>query len=149
MTQILTSTWQRLLSIKKMASHCSSTSVTGWNGKGEGQVVVTQVSEAAIIFEETGIWKSAHGLELNFKNSFRWSFCKSFLALEHLRFGMNRPVFLFNLTPAGPTSLQSECAHLCGEDAYFATLDNEESQIQLKWRVAGPNKNEEIATHYW
>ena len=66
------------------------------------------------------------------------------LRLEHLRFGEDRPVYLFDLAPAGDRGWRSVSPHLCSEDCYAAVLLVRDNGILLRWSIDGPRKKETI-----
>ena len=101
-----------------------------------------------LIFHEQGVWTSEEGKEFDFKNSYRWTWNlgKSLISLEHLRHGPENPVFLFDLTPVSETHFETVHPYLCKNDTYLAALILTSEAIEFKWRILGPNKNEEI--HY-
>jgi hypothetical protein len=66
------------------------------------------------------------------------------ITLEHLRFGIKHPVYLFTLVPQDEKTLESQEPHICKEDSYFGKVRCDNHFIQLNWRVIGPKKNEEI-----
>jgi hypothetical protein len=111
---------------------------------------VQKKQDAQLVFYEKGSWLGLSEQEFNFRNVFRWSLNRidGMLTLEHLRFGVNNPVFLFHLIPAGPCYMESAHAHLCGQDTYFGQLEYKAGAIKLVWRILGPKKNEEITYIY-
>ena len=70
------------------------------------------------------------------------------MRLEHLRFGEDHPVYLFDLGPAGEREWRSVSPHLCGEDCYAAVLTVRDDGIVLRWSVDGPRKQEAIEYTY-
>ncbi|MEM8559552.1 MAG: DUF6314 family protein [Bacteroidota bacterium] len=128
-----------------------STSSTGWNGEGAGQVTVMHPSEETLGFEEAGSWVSGRGQTFPFHNVYRWTRLaepSSRLRLEHLRFGVERPVLLFDLAPETPILWRSVAPHVCGDDRYTARLDIEQDQLVLTWIIKGPAKAESIVYRY-
>jgi hypothetical protein len=87
---------------------------------------------------------------MTFSNTFRWTLDLSagMISLEHLRQGLNNPVFLFHLAPTGNEHLASVESHLCEEDVYLAQVAWDLHHIRLSWRVIGPQKNEEMEYYY-
>ena len=114
----------------------------GGKGFGTGRVEVQKAQDAQLIFQEKGTWQGLNDQEFVFRNVFRWSFNRidGLITLEHLRFGVNNPVFLFHLIPAGPDYLESAHAHLCGQDTYFGQLEFKAGVIKLIWRILGPKR---------
>ena len=140
--------WDRLKTVAQMTLHAKSRSkeITGWNGKGKGDVLVTKESETVLIFHERGSWDQ----NMSFSNTFRWTLDRGagMISLEHLRLGPSSPVFLFHLAPTGTNLLASVDSHLCEEDAYLAQVLWDRHAIRLSWRVIGPKKNEEMEYYY-
>ncbi len=68
--------------------------------------------------------------------------------LEHLRFGEDHPVYLFDLALAGEREWRSVSPHLCREDCYSAVLIVGDDNIVLRWSVNGPRKQETIEYVY-
>ncbi|NNM44282.1 MAG: winged helix-turn-helix transcriptional regulator [Chlamydiae bacterium] len=145
--------WKRLTTLKQLSFHAKSKSKeeTGWNGKGKAEILLTKESDNVLIFQEKGTWKAKDGNEMDFSNCFRWTLdpIMGRISLEHLRRGMNHPVFLFQLAPSGKHTLSSVDTHLCGRDAYFGQAFCDRKCIRLTWRVIGPKKNEEIEYCYY
>jgi hypothetical protein len=156
--KLLYAVWKALSEVKTLTfiakSDAYSKTEVGWNGQGRGTVVSTKEQDNVLIFYEKGSWKDRKGNVTDFSNVFRWSFDRltQVLALEHLRLGHDRPVFLFHLAPSGKQSLSSIDSHMCSEDAYFGQLVCNQHglrlSLRLTWRVIGPKKNEEIQTYY-
>lgn len=149
---LLHAVWKRLCKVKQLTFHATSKSSDegGWNGKGKGQVQVTKVNDNVLIFQEKGFWQDRNGQDIAFHNSFRWTLdaIGHTISLEHLRHGIDHPVFLFHLVPSTNQSLASLDSHLCEKDAYFGQIFCDRHTLRLHWRVIGPKKNEEIATYY-
>jgi hypothetical protein len=145
--------WDRLKTVQHLNLHAKSHSKqeTGWNGVGKGDVLVIKENETTLVFQERGAWQIREAQEIAFSNTFRWTLDRSagMISLEHLRLGPNAPVFLFHLTPTASHLLASVDSHLCEEDAYLAQVMWDQHRIQLRWRVIGPRKNEEMEYHYF
>jgi len=137
----LESFWQRLVKVKRVTIQTQS----GLEGFGEVVVVATP---GVLVFTEKGQWAYPRAQEVGFSNTLRWTFDRSsqMIALEHLRYGLNRPVFLFHLAPVGPNSLQSIDSHFCADDCYFGRIEIHDQRIRFLWRILGPHKNEVL--HY-
>ena len=139
--------WEKLKTVNRMAlcavSH--STTPTGWNGRGQGSILVIEPDENTLIFQERGSWEN--GIE--FSNTFRWTLDREEekISLEHLR--LEQPLFLFHLTPTGENQLTSIAPHLCKEDRYFAQALLDSDRIRLTWRVVGPKKDEHLEYDYF
>lgn len=145
--------WKRLSIVSQMTFRATTKSKDGggWNGQGKGEVSVVRDGDAALIFYEKGSWKDPQGHDIDFSNVFRWTLDRQrkVISLEHLRRGIDNPVFLFHLALDGPNTLSSIDSHLCAGDAYFGKVLSDPHNLKLKWRVIGPKKNEEIETHYF
>jgi hypothetical protein len=148
----LRNVWQRLSQVRRLFFHAESRSAenTGWNGVGEGSVVIQQPDDVTLLFQEQGSWKSVTGSRIRFSNVYRWTFddAGQTICLEHLRFGADNPVYLFDLIAAGEGELCSSSPHVCREDYYTAWMRCDPDMIHLHWTVTGPHKDEEIAYTY-
>lgn len=144
--------WERLQNVQQFTRHTKSASQqgNGWDGKGQGEVLINRVDEKTLVFHERGFWQMKQGQDISFSNVFRWTLDREagMISLEHLRHGSDQPVFLFHLAPAGNQLLASVESHLCEEDAYLATVPWDQYGIRLNWRVIGPKKNEEMEYCY-
>lgn len=149
----LSTFWKKLGEMKEVTFHAKSKAKNelGWNGKGKGEVIVTKEGDYVIIFTEKGSWLGQQGEEISFSNVFRWTLDKftGLISLEHLRRGLNQPVFLFHLVPKSKHSLSSVDSHLCEGDTYFGHIQFDRFSIRLNWRIIGPKKNEEIDYYYY
>lgn len=141
--------WQRISHITALRFAAHSAKESGWNGHGNGSVSVVQPDTNTIIFTETGKWQTDSGQTLDFNNVFKWSRGESAdaIRLEHLRYGPDNPVYLFDLTPQNEEIWQSITPHVCRDDLYSAIMILTEDQIELRWTIKGPNKDEDI--QYW
>jgi hypothetical protein len=101
-----------------------------------------------LLFHETGTWQPQGGSTLPFRNVFRWMQKGAVLQLEHLRFGPDAPVFLFDLTPHAEGNWRAAVPHLCRADQYDAHLTVQPGGIDLSWHITGPKKQERIAYQY-
>ena len=135
--------WQRLANIDRVSIQTQS----GLEGFGKVEVINKQDT---LIFSEKGHWVYPNAQEMDFSNILRWSIDRSsqLIALEHLRHGPNRPVFLFHLAPTGLKSLQSIDSHLCRDDCYFGRIELFDRRIRFLWRILGPRKNETLYHTY-
>jgi hypothetical protein len=120
----------------------------GWNGTGVGTVVVRLGGNGTMTFTESGTWRPEVGPQTRFTNVFRWMLAGDVLRLEHLRFGEDRPVYLFDLAPAGDREWRSVSPHLCKEDCYAGVLTICNDNIVLRWSIDGPWKREAIEYVY-
>jgi Family of unknown function (DUF6314) len=152
MQEVLLSVWERLGRVKELTFDARSKSKEkgGWSGKGKGEVMVSKEGDSVMIFQEKGAWHGEEIAEMDFNNVFRWTLDrrKMLISLEHLRFGPNRPVFLFDLAVSGKNTLSSVDSHLCKDDTYMGRIYCDLHCLRLNWRVIGPKKNEEIDYYY-
>lgn len=150
--RVLRTFWERLIEVKEITFYATTKSKEegGWNGKGKGEVIIAKESDTTVIFNEKGSWKGENNREVDFTNIFRWTIDHQagMISLEHLRRGVNHPVFLFYLVPTGSHTLASIDSHLCGGDAYFGQIFCDHHGVRLNWRVIGPKKNEELDYYY-
>jgi hypothetical protein len=92
--------WNCLGRVRCLRFVAQSALATGWQGVGTGSVVVDAATDAILIFTESGSWQPTCGRSLRFSNVFRWSRINTdLIRLEHLRFGVDHPVYLFDLAP--------------------------------------------------
>lgn len=121
---------------------------SGWAGSGTGTVQAALIDATILSFVEAGSWVTEEGREFDFNNIYRWTQLPDGVRLEHLRFAPQKPVYLFDLQPISETKWVSAEPHVCQEDCYRAELILEENQIELCWRVIGPEKDEMIRYAY-
>lgn len=149
---VLLTFWEKLNNVKQLSFNAMTKSKQelGWDGKGKGEVIITKEGKHILIFNEKGTWQNKQGLEVNFRNVFRWTLDRQagIISLEHLRQGPDYPVFLFHLSPSGKQSLSSVDSHLCEGDTYFGQIHFDPYHFHLNWRVIGPKKNEELDYYY-
>ncbi len=143
----LEAVWQRLseITLMNVKASCFQFPPTFPKRSGKGKVIPTE-SEGSLVFCEKGQWQDS----IRFTNIFRWTFDRlaGEIILEHLRFGTEKPVYLFSLIPTGPHHLKSVAPHECGDDLYSGQLAVGEKTLELSWRIQGPNKNQEVVTVY-
>ncbi len=140
--------WTGLKQIRNLEFVAHSRSNTGWTGKGMGSVRVESPTPESIVFQESGRWYSDRSDGLEFRNVYRWLRFAETVRLEHLRFGEQHAVYLFDLAPDTDTVWSSVAPHLCRSDEYTAHLELQDSGISLHWHIVGPEKNEEILYRY-
>jgi hypothetical protein len=143
--------WQRLAAISALRFTARSAKQSGWNGSGEGSVAVARPSVDTITFTESGQWQTDQGRRVNFSNVFRWSpgDTTNVIRLEHLRFGPDKPVYLFDMDRHADHLWRSTVPHVCGDDVYSASMNFSAEEIQLQWTIKGPKKDEDIRYWYW
>lgn len=106
--------WVRLGSIRSLKFNASSSASTGWCGVGEGKVEVSNPAANLLVFSETGAWTRRGGKQLSFTNLYRWTLQAEgrTIGLEHLRFGAERPVNLFDLCVVDEIRMESTAPHI-------------------------------------
>ena len=120
-----------------------------WIGNGVGSVAIESPSAQVVIFNESGTSRLTSGRELRFTNVYRWSLVgQRVVRLEHLRFGQNRPVYLFDLAPEDESTWASVTPHHCRDDLYSVRLELGQDAVSLLWMIVGPGKREEIECVY-
>ncbi|RYF36219.1 MAG: hypothetical protein EOO38_27980 [Cytophagaceae bacterium] len=140
--------WNALRQVHTLEFVAHSRSNTGWTGKGAGSVIVESPTPESIVFHESGLWHPTAGKNIEFRNIYRWLRSGDTVRLEHLRFGEENSVYLFDLAPDSDTVWSSVAPHLCRQDEYVALLEIQESVLSLHWKITGPAKNEEILYRY-
>lgn len=138
----------RLRGITTLQFEAVSQSATGWNGVGEGRVEVQAPSSDVLLFIEKGVWRTQTGASLRFNNTFRWTKVNDVLRLEHLRFGEQHPVFLFDMALESNGQWRAVQAHECGNDVYEALLETQSQHINMSWTIRGPKKREKVCYVY-
>jgi len=144
--------WTRLLAVQELSFEAQSRAApnAGWNGTGKGVVRVEKVEPGVVLFHERGKWTPEEGRQTTFTNLFRWTVDPDgqFIRLEHLRFGQDHPVYLFDLVAVDEGVLESSEPHVCREDLYAARMNFDEQTVHLRWTINGPKKAETISYIY-
>jgi hypothetical protein len=141
--------WSCLHRVRSLRFVAQSALATGWNGVGTGSVIVGAPADSVLIFTESGSWQPTGGRPLRFSNVFRWSRINAdLIRLEHLRFGADQPVYLFDLSSEMGGEWISVSPHLCEQDCYAAKLWLQERGLWLRWTITGPKKQECIEYFY-
>jgi hypothetical protein len=144
--------WERLGNIRELRFEARPHSSTnsGWSGTGHGTVEVERTAPLTLVFHERGVWTPEAGRQMPFRNVFRWTATLDGdrIRLEHLRFGAESPVFLFDLVPIAQGVLEADQPHACSDDRYSARLVLVAETIQLSWAITGPKKDEAITYLY-
>jgi hypothetical protein len=144
--------WTRLPAVQELTFEARSRAApnTGWNGTGKGVVRVEKLEQGVFFFHERGVWTPEEGRQTTFTNVFRWTADPDghFIRLEHLRFGRDHPVYLFDLVVVNEDVLESSEPHVCREDIYAARMEFDEQSVHLRWTINGPKKAETISYTY-
>lgn len=119
------------------------------NKEGHATVLISQDHINELIFHEKGVWQTSFQ-EVAFSNTFRFTLDEKaqLISLEHLRYGFEKPVFLFNLTTNQPHFLESVNPHICSEDVYLGNIQWSKNGIVLSIRIIGPKKNDLLTYTY-
>ncbi|MGS2743743.1 DUF6314 family protein [Halomonas sp. LS-001] len=144
-----------LRQVTSLSFTAQSEANTGWQGVGNGNVVVDEPTSKTVVFHEAGTWQPSaqHQGEFDFSNVFRWTAVGEHLRLEHLRFGVDNPVLLFDMARQEDGIWREVSPHECGADRYAATLEvtkgkAENVRIDVAWSIIGPRKQETIEYCY-
>ena len=141
--------WDSLRQMRRLSFIARSEGSTGCNGVGYGTVVVDEIDNETMTFTESGSWShEGTGREIRFSNVYRWTLADDVLRLEHLRQGVDHPVYLFDLVQSSEREWQAASPHMCREDCYSATLVIHDDNIHLRWTIDGPRKRETIEYIY-
>lgn len=143
---------EKLQNVRKgeLESICRQIPPTFEPRKGISSVTVFSEEETVTLFER-GTWLSVHSREeIAYTNTLRFRFLKDSrrIALEHLRYGKNRPVLLFELDQVGPFAYRSLAPYTCKEDTYTGSVLFDAHYIHLNWQVVGPKKNTSLRAVY-
>lgn len=139
-----------LARVRSLRFEAQSAAATGWDGVGNGRVLVSEPTPGVVVFHETGSWQAADPSKAPafFRNVFRWSAAGDALRLEHLRFGPDRPVLLFDMAPGTDGVWREIQAHQCVDDRYSASLSLAPDALVVAWSIVGPRKQESIRYTY-
>ena len=124
---------------------------TGWNGEGSGHVFLEKPSADILGFSELGTWTPIGAANpLVFRNVFRWTLSTNqrTICLEHLRFGPDNPVYLFDLYPQNPLKWETISPHICNHDTYEARVELHDKKVIMRWTIKGPEKQENLVYTY-
>lgn len=147
----LAEVWSLLRRVRALRFDARTEAATGWEGVGTGTVAVSEPTAGVVVFVEAGTWQPAAPARpaIGFSNVYRWSAVGEGLRLEHLRFGPDAPVLLFDMAPAEGGVWRSVSPHQCREDCYTASLAVEGGRLAVAWSIVGPRKRESIRYTYW
>lgn len=140
--------WNALLRVTRLRFDARGDT---WTGTGHGTVTVEAPAPEVITFTEAGNWRAPSGTEFAFNNVFRWSLTgPEQVRLEHLRFGPDNPVVLFDVAPTDGGGWAPVSPHVCVKDCYDAELRVLADGVWVGWTVTGPKKRERIEyTYQW
>lgn len=149
--QSLTEVLSLLRCVQSLRFDAHSEAASGWDGVGTGAVTVSEPATGVVVFDEAGTWQpdSPGVAAVGFRNVFRWSAVAELLRLEHLRFGPEQPVLLFDMASGADGVWREVSPHRCREDSYTASLSDVGGQLQVAWSIVGPRKRESIRYTYW
>lgn len=141
----------RLVDISIFAfTSLSDNPLNGLDGIGTGEVKVVLENLNSILFYETGRFNNTLNKSVKCSNIYQWDFDlnKNRISLSHLRFGLNNPVFLFDLVFNSANKMISEKPHLCKQDEYHAEVFIEKDIIKLNWLVKSNIKYNKMEYEY-
>ncbi len=118
--------------------------------KGQAHVEVICQGRHKLVFHEKGQWLLPQFSELIFKNAFKWTFnpLAQLISIEHLRYGEDQPVFLFDLTSDKSGHLESINTFSQLNELHFASIHWTKKQIHFQWRIIGNKKNDLLHYYY-
>lgn len=136
--------WNRLKSVRMLLIHAK---LPTSSRRGKGDVKVVEESGTSLCFYETGSWEEEN---MQFSNTLRWTLdvASGTIALEHLRLGAGKPVFLVHLKPKREGLLESIDSHLCGPHTYFGKVQITPHFLNLRWKIVGAVRNDRIECFY-
>ncbi len=126
-------------------------SVMGWQGEGQGLIKRRSSGEAApskpesgAIVEtiERGDYYVSADRKVPMHNQYLWQFEGDYIRLTHLRFGWDKPVFLFDIIENDQGELVTRQSHQCAADNYDASFVLCADSLVMQWRIQGPKKRE-------
>lgn len=141
MNLVISAFWEQLKTIQTLVIRCEKEDL--WQGFANINVVLE--NEQTIIFHEKGEWEKQN---ISFTNTLRWTLHSDSISIEHLRFGLQTPVFLLYLTPTEHNCLDTISPHYCQRDTYSARAFWTQEAIHFFWNVQGPLKNYKIYSYY-
>ena len=121
---------------------------TGWAGRGEARVQVSDDDDGLRFHESGEFTPAATGVAVAFRNVYRWVLHADRISLWHERFGRDAAVWLFDLVPTTPREMVAAKSHRCGDDRYDARLRVVDEGFDLRWAIAGPRKDETLMYKY-
>ena len=152
--QTLTQLWDLLNRLNRFSFkvNADNESVTGWQGEGQGlikrrasctEIDVSQPESGAIVETiERGHYYVSANRNVPMHNQYLWQFEGDHIRLTHLRFGWDKPVFLFDIIENGQGELVTRQSHQCAADNYDASFVLSPDSLVMQWRIQGPKKRE-------
>jgi len=151
--QTLTQLWDLLNRLNRFSFkvNADNESVTGWQGKGQGlikrrasgETEVSQPESGAIVETiERGYYYVSADRKVPMHNQYLWQFKGDYIRLTHLRFGWDKPVFLFDIIENRYDELVTRQSHQCAADNYDASFVLSPDSLAMQWRIQGPKKRE-------
>jgi len=119
------------------------------SGRGMGQVN-KEIHTDTVVYYESGRWGVETGKLIKYKSINEWELKNNFnIGLAHPRYEKSSPIALVELAPASGHRWESKTPYLCDNDQYTADLVITGDMFSLQWRIEGPEKNQQILTHYF
>lgn len=132
----------------RLQAHWRNADGSRGGGTGHGIVRVHRDDSGAVILSEEGRWRPVPGSTVVFRAGYRWKARNDRLSVEHVRYGIQRPVFLLDLVASTPHAWSSLSPHVCGEDQYDAGLSFRSGAVVVSWRASGPRKHYSLTFAY-
>ncbi|MDX2321255.1 MAG: DUF6314 family protein [Moritella sp.] len=151
--QTLTELWTLLNRLNRFSFkvNTDNESVTGWQGAGQGLIKrrtnMTSMSEdiesgAIVETIERGDYYVSKDRKVSMHNQYLWQFNGDHIRLTHLRFGWDKPVYLFDIIENEQGALVTRQSHQCAADNYDASFLLTPDSLEMQWRIQGPQKRE-------
>jgi hypothetical protein len=141
--------WERLNRLTRFSFKVnpSNSSLIGWQGEGSGLIKRrsehSQMTPGALLETiERGEYAIAPQCKLTMHNHYLWQFEGDHIRLTHLRFGWDKPVFLFDIIENKAGEIVTRQSHQCAADNYNALFTLLPEGISVQWHIQGPNKCE-------
>jgi len=151
--QTLTDLWNLLNRLNRFSFkvNTDNESATGWQGEGQGLIKrrgsvtneSTELESGAIVETiERGEYHVSTTRKVPMHNQYLWQFEGDHIRLTHLRFGWDKPVFLFDIIENEQGQLVTRQSHQCAADNYDASFVLQPDSLEMQWRIQGPKKRE-------
>lgn len=147
--------WNLLADIRSLDFIADSRSTTsGYNGTGRGNVHQEKpphtIACATAIWNESGCWSGKDYAPVSFSNRYKWQYNQAGdrIRLSHLRYGDDKPVYLFDLVSTGTSRIACSAPHICAQDRYCAHIEIVCRGFVMRWDIRGPNKDQSLIYRY-
>ena len=150
----ITHLFRQFSSVSSMCFSAASRdhSEMGWNGQGQAAVYIEtgQTPEGRLLrLTEKGHFSlNGQAQAIPFFNVIKLILFPEHISFSHERYGIDRPVWLFDIVASDQVDFYSQTPHLCGQDNYALKIRLEADAIVAHWSITGPKKNERLIYHY-